>query len=302
MKRVLVTGAAGFTGNMLARMLSADGWEVIPLDRVACGLENEVVIDFCDRRFTDTLRALPKVDAVAHLGTKVGWDGGTRADLFRPNVLAVAELADWAAEQDAYFVFASAALIAGERTTHITADCGLNTENDYLYGKWLAEENIKMSGVRHANLRISGIFGHGGPTHLGLNRAIDGALKGIPPVRYGDGNIKRNYIYVKDLGAAIKYCLDNEIEGTHLTGGSEINTIAEMLDIICEKLHPGLKPDIKPDDGGGHDQVVDPSPALPKTRSFAEAISDISRHAGTRKKSPPRHEDTKIHQTRTACL
>lgn len=274
MKRVLITGANGFTGGVLVKTLEGLGWEILPLCQWEQGLKDEVVIDFCDDRFVEVLHALPGVDAVVHLGTRVGWDGSSRADLFKPNVLATAQLVDWAAQKGAYFVFASAALICGERDTHITAGCGLNTENDYLYSKWLAEEIIRMSGIKHAILRISGIFGKEGPQHLGINKAIASALKGIPPLQYGDGKIKRNYIYVKDLCNIINYCIDKTIEGTHLVGGALVNTLAEMLETICDVLLPGEKPGTRPGKGG-LDQIVETSPALPKGRTFEEALRDI---------------------------
>ena len=275
MKKVLVTGANGFTGTHLGAVLENSGWEVIPLSQWETGLKNEVVIDFCDEGFTSRLGVLPAVEAVVHLGARVGWDGGTRAELFQPNVLATAQLVQWARQHRSYFVFASAALICGERNPHITAGCGLNTENDYLYSKWLGEEIIRMSGIRHGILRISGIFGRGGPSHLGINQAIDNALKGIPPVQYGDGRIKRNYIYVKDLCRTIRYCLDQGIEGTHLVGGSSVDTLAEMLEMICAELLPGQQPEVRPGKSG-HDQLIDPSPLLPATRTFNEAIRDLA--------------------------
>lgn len=273
MKRVLITGANGFTGSTLVKTL--EEWEIFPMTQWKTGLKNEVTIDFCDDRFVSVLQTLPRVDAVVHLGTRVGWDGSTRAELFQPNVLATAELVNWAKHHNSTFVFTSAALICGERNTYITAGCGLDTENDYLYSKWLGEEIIEVSGIRHAILRISGIFGKDGPSHLGINNAITGALQGIPPVQYGDGKPKRNYIYVKDLCHIIKNCIDHNIEGTHLVGGSEANTIAEMLGMICDVLLPGSKPGIRPGKSG-YDQVIEPSPALPKGRTFEEALHDIA--------------------------
>ncbi|MFC2145944.1 NAD-dependent epimerase/dehydratase family protein [Acidobacteriota bacterium] len=274
-KKVLVTGANGFTGTTLIKELQGSEWEIIPMTQWEIGLKNEVTIDFCDERFMRVLQGLSPVDAVVHLGSRVGWDGSSRAGLFQPNVLAAAELVHWAKQHNSYFVFASAALICGERNPHITPGCVLNTENDYLYSKWLGEEIIRMSGIKHAILRISGIFGKDGPPHLGINKAITGALQGTPPIQNGDGKIKRNYIYVKDLCNIIKYCLDNTIEGTHLVGGSQANAIAEMLGIICDVLLPGKKPEIRPGKGG-HDQLIDHSPQLPHGRSFKEAIQDIA--------------------------
>lgn len=46
---------------------------------------------------------------------------------------------------------------------------------------------IKMSDVSHAILRIGGVFGKDGPHHLGLNKSIDNAFKGITPIVYGGG-------------------------------------------------------------------------------------------------------------------
>jgi UDP-glucose 4-epimerase len=278
MKRVLITGANGFTGRVLKNTLSGQDAdvEVIPMVQEACGFAGEVVADFCDDGFHRLLLQLQPVDAVVHLGTRVGWDGSTRADLFKPNVLATAQLVEWAQRNGSYFVFASAALIAGTDTPFITAKNGpdLQTDNDYLYSKWLTEQIIKMSGVKHAILRISGIFGKDGPSHLGINNAIRGALNGIPPVQYGDGNIKRNYIYVKDLCAAIRGLIHQPVEGTLLAAGSFENTIAEMLEIICRYLLPGSQPDTRPGSGGFH-QVIEPSRLLPGTRSFEDAVKDI---------------------------
>lgn len=279
-RKIIVTGANGFTGSTLIKDLQDSDWEIIPMTQWKIGLKNEVTIDFCDKEFMKVLQGLSPVDAVVHLGARVGWDGGTRADLFQPNVLAAAEMVNWAKQHNSYFVFASAALICGERNPHITAGCVLNTDNDYLYSKWLGEEIIRMSGIKHAILRISGIFGKDGPSHLGINNAITNAMQGTPPVQYGDGEIKRNYIYVKDLCKIIKYCLDNTIEGTHLLGGSQANTIAEMLEIICDVLLPGKKPVIHPGKGG-HDQLIDHSPQLPNGRTFKEAILDIPMAWGT---------------------
>ena len=274
-KKVLVTGANGFTGSTLVKILQDSDWKIIPMTQWKIGLKNEVTIDFCDKGFMKVLQGLSPVDAVVHLAARVGWDGSSRADLFQPNVLASAELVDWAKHHNSYFVFASAASICGEQYPHIAAGCVLNTGNDYLYSKWLGEEIIRMSGIKHAILRISGIFGKNGPTHLGINNAIASALQGTPPVRFGSGNIKRNYVYVKDLGNIIKYCLDNSIEGTHLVGSSQPNTMAEMLEMICEVLLPGKKPEIRPGKEG-HDQLIDHSPLLPHGRTFKEALLDIA--------------------------
>jgi len=277
MKRVLITGANGFTGSHLVQSLNTSDWQIIPMSHRAGGLTNEIILDLCHPDFPRVLQFLPPVQAVVHLAGRIGWDGSSRADLFHPNILATGQLLHWAKNQnpDCLFIFASAALICGEKNPHITAHCPLNTENDYLYSKWLAEELIKMSGIPHCILRIAGIFGKNGPTHLGLNKAIANVLQGTPPTLYGSGQFKRNYIYVKDLCRTITYCLDHHLTGTHLAAGTQADSMRTMLETLCRFLLPQQKPDLKPG-SNGQDQIIDPSPILPPTRSFEQAMIDLA--------------------------
>ncbi|MCP5050247.1 MAG: NAD(P)-dependent oxidoreductase [bacterium] len=277
MKRVLITGANGFTGGTLVQALLKDqDLEIFPMVRRLCGLANEREVELGTITLPLALMNLPKMDVIVHLGARVGWGHHKRSDLFLPNVLATAQLMDYARLSRAYCIFASAALIAGTSNPHITRKSGLDlqTKNDYLYSKWLGEQVIDMSGVPYGILRISGIFGKNGPIHLGLNRTIKDALKGVPPTLFGNGKIKRNYIYVKDLCNIIHWCIHNPIEGTHLVAGSETNTITEMLDTVCKVMLPGKSTEIRPGAKGRH-QIIEPSPLLPRGRTFEEAIKDI---------------------------
>ena len=198
-KRVLITEATGFIGSNLMNILKKTDWELVPLVRNRAGLKNEVLINFCAPNFCKAINSLPKVDAIVHFGAKIGWDSSSRQALFVPNVLATAELVNWAREINAYFVFASAAIVCGVKNTNITSVSKPNPDTNYGYSKWLAEEIIQMSGVKHAILRIAGVFGKDGPSHLSINKTINDALNGITPIQYGNAGIKRNYIYIKDL-------------------------------------------------------------------------------------------------------
>jgi UDP-glucose 4-epimerase len=275
-ERVLITGANGFIGSTLLRRLADTKWEVIPLNRKSSILKNEVVLDFCDEDFFVKIDSLPKVDAVIHLGARIGWGGSSRTDFFVPNVLATAELARWSSKIGAYLIFASMAVICGLDNPYIKSDSKPKIDSDYGYSKWLAEELIRMSGVKYAILRIGGVFGRNGPKHLSLNRSIDNALNGIRPIQYGAGNQKRNYIYVEDLADILLYCLENRIEGTHLIAGSNTNTVSEMLETICHILLPDKKPEYKSGDNS-HDQIIEHSQALLKGRSFENAICDLKK-------------------------
>lgn len=275
-KKILITGSAGFIGRCLVEKLNDTGqWDVFALDRQKTGLENEIVMDFCDPDFKNSLEALPKMDAIVHLGAKVDFKDPSREDLLTANVVPTVSLADLAKRTGAYFIFASTAIICGARNTHITAQSKPDPDTEYAYSKWLAEEKIRAAGIKHLMLRISGVFGQGGPQHLSLNKAISNAIKGEVPVIYGDGSIRRSYIYVKDFADIILDSLDKKFEGVHLTAGSYDYSVEEMLREVCNVLLPGEHPlchEGKP----GTDQVVEPSPVLLKGRTFQDAIKDIA--------------------------
>jgi nucleoside-diphosphate-sugar epimerase len=276
MRRVLITGANGFLGRHLRAELSGSSWTVVPLVRRPCGAAGEVVADLAGEELPAVLAGLPEIDAVVHLGARTGWDGAPAADLFRPNVLATGLLADWARRRGAVFVFASAALVCGEASECIGAASAPAARHPYLVAKWLGEELIRASGVERVILRLAGVFGLGGPSHLGLNRVLAAAINGAVPRQCGTGAIRRNYLYVKDAGAIIRHCLDHagDCVGVHLASGAEPLTMSAMLGSVCDVFLPGRFPEIVAGDGG-RDQLIEPSPFLPAGRPFIEALRDI---------------------------
>lgn len=277
MKRVLITGASGFVGkHLLDGIDGARDFDVFTLVREKSGLTNEIILDLANSSFGKAVNDLPCVDVIIHLGARIGWDGSSRADLYAPNVLATKELANWAKRIGAYFIFSSAAITCGVKNTYINSESESNPDTDYGYSKWLAENQIEMSGVKHAILRCGGIFGKNGPKHLGLNRSISDVLEGKPPILYGSGKVRRNYIYVKDLVDVILYCIEKKVLGTHLAAGSHINSVYEMLKELCDIFLPGISP-ICYDGADGLDQVVEHSRYLPKGMTFHSAIQDIKK-------------------------
>ena len=283
---VLVTGASGFVGQSVLRFLKSEHYHVIPLVRSPKKLPNEIVLDFTDDNFVREVQELPPVNAIIHLGAKVDWKA-TKTALFVPNVLATANLVNWAKNIDAYFVFASTATVCGVNNPQITKDMKPNLDTNYGYSKWLAEEIIKMCGVEYLILRISGIYGRNGPQHLGINNAIAGALQGKPPIQFGKGDIKRSYIYVEDLSKVIMDCLKRKVTGVHLVAGPEPISIAEMLKTICEVFLPGENPIYK-DGGKGFDQIVEHSDELIHGRKFREALEHIKMEVENESRSSTR--------------
>ena len=275
-KTVLVTGATGFLGRSTVPTLAEAGWQITRGSRSAAEplAKGVVRLDLAEPATLLALAKQARFDAIVHLGARVGWAGETEAALFVPNVLATGCLAYLADLWDARLIFASAAIVHGVSQETIESDSPLCPDTAYAKSKLLGEQLLAASNAKHCVLRIAGVFGAGGPVHLGLNRAIDGAIKGEPPLQIGSGKALRSYVYAKDVAQAIVYALQEHLGGIHLLAGHEVISISEMLQAVCDTFSPGQHPVVK---GGPEamNQVVKPSTFLPATRGFREALIDI---------------------------
>jgi UDP-glucose 4-epimerase len=153
----------------------------------------------------------------------------------------------------------------------IDAQTPIRPDTDYGKSKVLAEELISASGCKAAMVRLGGIFGRRGPDHLGLNRAIRAAAEGRPPTVVGTGRALRNYIHVDDAAEALAQAAVSGLTGTHLLAGSQVLSIADMLQAVCDAYLPGTTP-VRADGPEAADQVVEVSGALRPSRPFAEAL------------------------------
>lgn len=282
MKTVLVTGALGFLGHAVCTALMDGGWKVCRAGRQVPNTDDDCFqMDLAyPEKWLATLNNM-QFDAIVHLGTQVGWiDNPTEAQMYAPNILATGCLAELCQRWGAHLVFSSAAVVHGLRTQMIKENSILRPDSSYAKTKLLAEQLIEAANPKHTILRIGGIFGHPGPAHLGLNRAIAEALQGERPTLTGSGEALRNYIYVKDAAQAIVCALEEKITGTHLLAGHESLSISSMLKAVYDVFLPGQTLVFKPG-AEGSDQLIESSNALPRGRSFREALHDIQREQAT---------------------
>jgi UDP-glucose 4-epimerase len=275
-KSVMVTGASGFIGRETVTSLEEAGWDVTRALRSMEQSKDEKAI-FLDLTKPSTIHALADTmcfDAIVHMGAHVGLYGESLADLYVPNVLSTGCLAALSRQWDAHLLFASTAIVHGIHVEKIEAISPSNPDTPYAKSKCLAEELVLASQCSHCVFRIAGVFGVDGPNHLGINRAIDGAMNGVAPTQVGTAAALRNYIYVRDVADSIVFALENKLHGTHLVSGSEVLSIHEMLSQICEIFLPDQVPEIKSGDEA-ISQIVCPSQHLPRTRKFTDALVDM---------------------------
>ena len=268
---VVITGASGFIGHSCCEYFNQNGYDVI---RVGRSTQDDIYCDLERPESVLMLRDVDRCEAIVHLGAHVGLDNSSVEDMYMPNVVATALIADIARARGAHLVFASTVLISGLKTEQILSCTGNNPDTPYAYTKELAEQCIVASGVPASILRIGGVFGLNGPQHLGLNRVIKDALYGQTPVIHGTGSGERNYIYVKDLASLIFQAVQARLAGIHLVSGPEILSIAEMYQSVCEVFGLATGPLFSPGDST-RSQIIHSSAKFMGTSSFRASLNTI---------------------------
>jgi nucleoside-diphosphate-sugar epimerase len=275
-KKILITGSSGFIGSAIVEQLKQSDYQVFLSTRKKSEVVDGSVI-FIDLLKPETIIGLSdkhNFDIIVHFGAQIGWTDKDEKVMLMSNIISTSLLASEAMKMESKLIFASTVIVHGVCTENIDIDSAINPDTYYAKSKWLAEELIRMSGVNHCILRIGGVFGLNGPTHLGLNRTISEVIKKISPKIYGDGSAKRNYIYLWDIAKAVDVIIENNITGVHFLAGSERSTVSSMVTQVCTVLGEGISPD-KQSGNKAKSQLVNPSDVLPKTRSFQNGLEDI---------------------------
>jgi nucleoside-diphosphate-sugar epimerase len=216
--RALVTGGAGFIGSNLVELLLGEDHQVVVLDDISSGYEENLREgarfargDVTDRAIVDS--AIVGCDVVFHLAASVG---NTRSidDPIRDsqvNVLGMINVLEAArAHGIGRVVFSSSAGIFGElKTLPIREDHPQDPDSPYGVSKLAAEKMClvynKLYGMSNVCLRYFNVYGvrqrydaYGNVIPIFAERM----LRGAEVVIFGDGEQTRDFVNVADVARA----------------------------------------------------------------------------------------------------
>lgn len=258
MKRVLVTGGAGFIGSHLVTALIERGDEVTVVDNFdpfyperlkRRGLDLRARLVEADIRDQDAMHrafAEGKPEICVHLAALAG----VRPSLERPaaymdvNVRGTACVLEAArAAGTRRFVLGSSSSVYGahaqapfRETARVDAP-----ESPYAASKVAAEVLARtfhnLYGTEVAALRFFTVYGPRQRPDLAIHKFSRRMLAGQPLPFYGDGESRRDYTWVDDIVAGVVAACDVPLSFDVLNlGGARTTSLAELVALLEEAL------------------------------------------------------------------
>jgi nucleoside-diphosphate-sugar epimerase len=244
-KRVLVTGATGFTGGYLAEELVNRGYQVVALSLPNQNVEQlkrlgvEIVTGNLTKK--DTLdKAVKNVDIVFHIAAVYREQNVPKQYFFDVNVGGTKNLLEAANEAGVKrFVHCSTVGVQGEiknppATETAPYGPGDVYQQSKVEGEKLALQFFKENNIEGVVFRPVGIYGPGDTRFLKIFKFVNsGKFRMI-----GDGEVLYHLTFVKDLVNGIILCGEQEkaVGEIFTLGGNEYVTLNEYVRVLADVL------------------------------------------------------------------
>ena len=258
--RALVTGGAGFIGSNVVDALVEGGHEVVVVDNLSTGKEENInpkarffhvdLTDFeaLERVFTET-----KPEVVFHTAAQIDVRKSVQDPLFdaETNIIGSMNLFEFSIKYGVKrVIFSSTGGALYGEAEKLPADENTHIEPLSPYGvsKYCTEQYLeyfkRVYNLERVILRYGNVYG---PRQDPLGEAgviaifTSKILNNEKPVIYGDGNQTRDYIFVEDVVRANILALDGK-EGIYNIGTSVETPVNDLVKMFSEVLNRHIEP------------------------------------------------------------
>src|SRR3954452_16540004 len=225
--KVLVTGGAGFIGAHVARHLLEAGHDVVVLDDLSGGYEENVPAgatfiagSVTDPELVDELFRTHDFVHVFHLAAYAaeGLSHFIRRFNYTNNVLGSVNLVNAAvrAETVERFVFASSIAVYGPAQTPMAEEVVPEPEDPYGIAKYAVELDLvaaeRMFGLDYTIFRPHNVYGElqnlADPYRNVIGIFMNQVMAGRPMTVFGDGRQTRAFTHIDDVAPLIAHSID----------------------------------------------------------------------------------------------
>ncbi|MBN4080842.1 NAD-dependent epimerase/dehydratase family protein [Caldithrix abyssi] len=254
-KNILVTGSAGFIGSVVAKRLISEGYQVVTIDNLSTGFEENIpdgVIfirgDCADDKIINQLEKYD-FDAIFHIAGQSSGEisfENPEYDL-KTNALSTLLLLKYAHKKNVKkFIYASTMSVYGDQPDKpINEDAITLPKSFYAVGKLASENYLKIFsglGINTISLRLFNCYGPG----QNLKNLKQGmisiylaqALKNKHLLVKGDSNRFRDFVYIDDVVDSFYKVYNTKMSGYHYynicTGNR--TTVYDLISMLKKQL------------------------------------------------------------------
>lgn len=241
MKRVLVTGASGFTGRYVVRLLLDRGYDVYSMG--ASGIDGERVVKASleDKSSLSSVVRDVRPQGVVHLAALSFVGHGVAEDFYRVNTLGTLNLLDALDELDpkpSRIIVASSANVYGTPAVERIGESLCPAPVNHYGTSKLSMEHLVSAQFGHLPITITRPFNYTGPgqnERFLIPKIVSHFIRREPMIELGNLDVSRDFSDVRDVANYYIQLLeaDKSVSPVNLCSG-QAYSISQVLDMMAE--------------------------------------------------------------------
>lgn len=225
---ILVTGATGFIGKSVCRLLAEKKIPFITHKEINLDVTNEKAFEFSGAE---------KIKTVIHLAGKTFVPDSWKhpSEFLKVNAVGTMNVAEFCKKNGSHLIYTSAYVYGNTKQNPISENHPANVNNPYALSK-KAGEDIALFYADIFNVPVSIVrpFNVYGPNQneMFLIPEVIRQVKARKEIRVKDLNPKRDFIYVDDVAGIILKLMETKSPGIFNAGSGKSFSVKELIEHI----------------------------------------------------------------------
>ena len=237
-KSVLISGASGYIGGVIAAKLHSYARNVFQIDKTGIGTPSNTVIpvDLTEPNALENIPVSDSIDIIIHVAAILPGQMPD-IDILLSNQLMTHNLLEWGIRKNIkQFLFASTCNIYGYKDSPCEETRYPDPDNLYGVSKLACEQLIttmtKNTGIVPCILRISAPYGPNQRINTVVKHFVTTAASSKQPITLmGSGKRSQDFVFESDVANAFILAMAYEASGIFNLGGAQTISMKELAEL-----------------------------------------------------------------------